>query len=419
MRDCIVSVLMSPDFLYRFDCATAGAGKAPLAKAVSLKSGQAFASQPLPDYSLASRLSYFLWASMPDAELLQHAAAGDLHKPAVLLAEAHRMLKDPKVKGLATEFTGNWLVFRQFETNNSVDRERFPTFDDDLREAMFQEPIHFMQDNIQNERSVLDLLYGNYTFVNPPLAQPLRHAGGGRRQRHLGQGRQCRQIWPRRHPADGGVHDGHIRPACAPARSSAATGWCRRCWASACRRRRRWCRSCPATNPRPTSRSARCWPSITRIRSAPAAICASIPSAWPLKAMVRWAMPAPRIWRAGRSMPPPPIRAAWTAPAWRACRSFIQGHRQDNFVGNLARKLLAYALNRSPQLSDESLVDKMKTNLAADGYKFRALVDTIVLSPQFLNRRVADAPSPAQARRTGKAGRAQADQDRFPQGALR
>ena len=84
------------------------------------------------------------------------------------------MLKDSRVKGLATEFTGNWLVFRQFETNNSVDRMRFPTFDDDLREAMFQEPIHFMQDNIQHDGSVLDALYGNYTFVNPPLA---RHYG--------------------------------------------------------------------------------------------------------------------------------------------------------------------------------------------------------------------------------------------------
>ena len=108
---------------------------------------------------------------MPDAELLKHAAAGDLHKPQVLLAEAHRMLKDPKVNGLATEFTGNWLVFRQFETNNSVDRMRFPAFDDNLREAMFQEPIHLMQDNIENDRSVLDLLYANYTFVNPPLAK--------------------------------------------------------------------------------------------------------------------------------------------------------------------------------------------------------------------------------------------------------
>jgi len=173
VRDSIVSVLMSPDFLYRFDLSVAHNAQAAPAKA-SLKTAKAYESRPLSDYSLASRLSYFLWASMPDAELLHHAAAGDLHKPAVMLAEARRMLKDSRVKGLATEFTGNWLVFRQFQTNNSVDRMRFPTFDDDLREAMFQEPIHLMQDNIQRDASVLDLLYGNYTFVNPPLA---RHYG--------------------------------------------------------------------------------------------------------------------------------------------------------------------------------------------------------------------------------------------------
>jgi hypothetical protein len=71
-------------------------------------------------------------------------------------------------------------------------------------------------------------------------------------------------------------------------------------------------------------------------------------------------------------------------------QSFIRDHRQDNFITNLCRKLMAYALNRSPQLSDESLVDKMKVSLTADGYKFRAMVETIVLSPQFLNRRVID-----------------------------
>jgi hypothetical protein len=84
-------------------------------------------------------------------------------------------------------------------------------------------------------------------------------------------------------------------------------------------------------------------------------------------------------------------------------RNFIRGYRQDNFVGNLCRKLMAYALNRSPQLSDESLVDKMKTNLAADDYKFRSMVDTIVLNPQFLNRHVADpASTPAPQAAGGK-----------------
>ena len=130
--------------------------------------------QPLSDYALASRLSYFLWSSMPDDELLAHAAAGDLHRPEVLAAQAHRMLRDPRVRALALEFGGNWLDFRRFEEHNAVDRERFPSFNDDLREAMFEEPVRFLMDEFQNNRSVLDLLYGKYTFVNAALA---RHYG--------------------------------------------------------------------------------------------------------------------------------------------------------------------------------------------------------------------------------------------------
>src|SRR5439155_5257948 len=90
----------------------------------------------LSDYALASRLSYFLWSSMPDAELLARAAAGELHRPAVLLAQTRRMLRDDRIRGLAIEFAGNWLDFRRFEEHNAVDRARFPGFTDELRRAM-------------------------------------------------------------------------------------------------------------------------------------------------------------------------------------------------------------------------------------------------------------------------------------------
>ena len=87
-------------------------------------------------------------------------------------------------------------------------------------------------------------------------------------------------------------------------------------------------------------------------------------------------------------------------------QNFIKGHRQDKFVENLSRKLLSYALNRSLQLSDESLVEKMTKDLAANDYKFRALVEDIVLSPQFLNRRIVETPvsqhQPAAPKPAGK-----------------
>ncbi len=164
MRDSLVRVLMSPSFCYRVDLVeAAGEPEAAEAKTIS--------RLPISDYSLASRLSYFLWSSMPDAELLSHAAAGDLHKPEVIAAQARRMLRDPRSRGLATELGGNWLDFRRFEQHNAVDRERFPSFDDDLREAMFREPIEFLADLIRNDRPLLDLLYADRTFVNSVLAK--------------------------------------------------------------------------------------------------------------------------------------------------------------------------------------------------------------------------------------------------------
>ncbi len=135
-------------------------------------------ARPLSDFALASRLSYFLWSSMPDEELLARAAAGELRKPEVLAAQVRRMLKDQRARGLATEFAGNWLDFRRFEELNTVDRERFTSFNNELRQAMFEEPIQFFVDVARNDRSVLDFLYANHTFVNPVLARTLRNASG-------------------------------------------------------------------------------------------------------------------------------------------------------------------------------------------------------------------------------------------------
>src|SRR5262245_41925955 len=149
MRGSVASILVSPDFLYRVDLVDAGQKSANS----SIAAGAAGAARyrPLSGYALASRLSYFLWSSMPDEVLLSHANTGDLSKPSVLAAQVRRMLKDGRVRSLATEFGGNWLDFRRFENHNAVDRGRFPSFTNELREAMFEEPIRFITDLIQND----------------------------------------------------------------------------------------------------------------------------------------------------------------------------------------------------------------------------------------------------------------------------
>jgi hypothetical protein len=132
MRGSVASILASPEFLYRVDLVDAGHKSAN----PSIATG-AMKYRPLSGYSLASRLSYFLWSSMPDEELLSRAKTGDLGRPDVLAAQVRRMLEDGRVRGLATEFGGNWLDFRLFESHNAVDRGRFPVFTNELREAMF------------------------------------------------------------------------------------------------------------------------------------------------------------------------------------------------------------------------------------------------------------------------------------------
>jgi hypothetical protein len=384
IRDAIVSVLMSPDFLYRIDLLdTASAGSA--IRPVALKTG--VPTRPLSSYALASRLSYFLWSSMPDDELMRHAAVGDLQRPDVLLAQTRRMLKDSRVRGLATEFTGNWLDFRHFETNNSVDRERFPTFNNDLREAMFQEPIRFLEDAVRNDRSVLDMLYGNYTFVNPPLAQ---HYGVPDVKGDLNN-------WVRVEDANRFGRGGLLPMAVFLTQNSPGLR-------TSPVKRGHWVVSKvlgevipppPPVVPELPSDEAK---SDLPVRDMLAkhrevAMCASCHAKFDSFGLAFEGYGPVGNARA-KDLAGRPVDTNVVYPGgsqgtgFEGLQTYIREHRQKGFVDNLSRKFLAYALNRSLQLSDESLVDRMEARLAAQQYRFDSLVETIVTSPQFLNKRV-------------------------------
>jgi hypothetical protein len=126
---------------------------------------------PLPDYPLAARLSYFLWAAPPDDELEGLAARGKLQDDAMLRQQVQRMLRDPRSRGLAESFTVQWLGLRPLGDTVRPDPQRFPEFDDDLAEAMRQEPVLLFDRVLREDRSLLELLDADYTFVNERLAR--------------------------------------------------------------------------------------------------------------------------------------------------------------------------------------------------------------------------------------------------------
>jgi len=149
-------VLVSPEFLFRVEQEPAGvAPNAPYR---------------VSDLQLASRLSFFLWSSIPDDELLDVAVAGKLHEPAVLERQVKRMLADSRSRALVTNFASQWLHLRNLDSI-TPDMRLFPDFDDNLRQAFRQETELFFESILREDRSALDLLHANYTYVNERLAK--------------------------------------------------------------------------------------------------------------------------------------------------------------------------------------------------------------------------------------------------------
>jgi len=408
LRDCIAAVLMSPDFLYRIDLED-NAGTASLKSAISavaLKTSSGVAVRPLSGYALASRLSYFLWSSMPDDELLKHATAGDLQKPEILLAETRRMLKDERARGLATEFGGNWLDFRHFETINTVDRDRFPSFNNDLREAMFQEPVRYIQDVINHDRSVLDMLYGRYTFVNPVLA---KHYG---MPPPAGVDNNDTNTWVRVDDADKYQRGGLLPMAVFLTANSPGlrTSPVKRGYWVVRRVLGEVIPPPPPVVPElPADEAKSDLPlreMLAQHRSNP--VCAACHARFDVVGMAFEGY-GPVGEARSKDLAGRPVDVATVFPGgsqgsgFEGVSTYIREHRQQDFVDNLSRKLLAYALDRSLQLSDEAIVERMESRLPANQYRFNTLVETIVASPQFLNKRNYDSrqTTPASVARKG------------------
>jgi hypothetical protein len=296
------------------------------------------------------------------------------------------MLKDERVRGLAVEFGGNWLDFRRFEQHNSVDRERFPAFDEALRQAMFEEPVRLIQDAVQHNRSVLDLLYGDYTFVNPVLA---RHYG-------MPQGAGDEGVWALAKNA-GRFGRGGLLPM-----SVFLT------------------QSSPGLRTSPVKRGY--WVVrrvLGEVIPPPPPVVPELPddeakSDLPLPEMLAQHRANPlcsacharfdSVGLAFEGYGPVGERRSndlagrlvdivaqfprgVEGEGLKGVQDYIREHREDDYLDNLSRKLLAYALSRSLQLSDELVIEQALANLKKNDYRFGALFETIVASPQFMNRR--------------------------------
>jgi hypothetical protein len=333
---------------------------------------------------------------------LAHAAARDLHRPHVLKAQARRMLHDSRIRALATEFGGNWLDFRRFEEHNSVDRQRFPSFTKELRQAMFEEPIRYLVDMAQRNRSVLDLLYGNDTFVNRPLA------------RHYGMP-ESRPLSPRPR-AERGRDEGadwvHVRDAQRYGRGGLLpmavfqtknapglrTSPVKRGYWVVRRLLGERIPPPPPTVPELPKDEAKLGaltlPQVLARHRADKS-CAGCHRRFDSIGLVFEDF-GPIGERRTRDLGGRPVQTSALFPDGKerqglaGLRTYLRAKRESDFVDNLCRKLFSYALGRSLVLSDKEAVATLRTRLAANGYAFGSLVEAIVTSPQFLNKRGRD-----------------------------
>jgi mono/diheme cytochrome c family protein len=157
IRAGLARILVSPYFLYRVERDPAG-----------LRAG---ASRQVSDVELASRLSFFLWSSIPDQRLIDLAAAGRLRAPGVLAAQVTRMIADPRANALVSNFTGQWLQLRNLESKVQPDILMFPDFDDNIREGFRTETEMLFAHILRQKRSAMELLNADYTFVDERLAK--------------------------------------------------------------------------------------------------------------------------------------------------------------------------------------------------------------------------------------------------------
>lgn len=358
LRATLARVLSSPWFLYRVE-----------------EPGPGPRWQPVSGYSLATRLSFLVWDSIPDEPLL--AAAPRLHEPAVMEAQLRRLLADPRSRGMAEEFGARWLGVRDFVANHGRSAKDFPEFTAALRDALAEEPVRFFEDLLVNDRPVIDLITADAVVVNDVLAK------------HYGIPGVTGPEWRRVEKVAAHGRGGLLGFGAVLAKQSAAA------------------------RTSPIKRGAWVVQMLGERLPNPPAEVPPLPETPPAGLSVReitefhtkdprcsgchsridpYGIALERFDALGRLRPAGDLKPGETRATLRdgtviddatgGLRSYLAGPRRDDLLRALARKLTGYALGRAALPSDRPLVDTLMKTMA-DGGRWSDALLVIVQSEQF------------------------------------
>ena len=363
LRFALRAVLVSPHFLFRIEVPRGAE------------------AQPVNDHELASRLSYFLWSSMPDTELFKIATEQKLRDPAVLEAQTRRMLRDSKARAFAENFAGQWLRVHELQTSAQPDANKFPEYTAAVRDAMAAEPTEFFHALLSENGSLLSLLDADYTYANETLAK------------HYGldvKGDAFQRVALTDRNRGGVVTMGAVLTITSyPRRTSPVL-------------RGKWILEqildAPAPPPPPIVKSL---PSSDKVRDGLSfrqqlekhrkdEACAGChkrldPLGFGLEtfdAIGRW-----RTEIAGQPVDAGGEMVTGEKFTWPVELKKILLAHKDEFARNVTARMFAYALNRGLESYDVPTVRRAAKALAASGYRVETLVMEIVKSYPFQNRR--------------------------------
>lgn len=385
LRGLLIAILMSPEFCYHINDAPDGKGV-----------------YEIPASQLASRMSFFLWSTIPDEPLLGTTINGDLARPHILKEQTNRMLMHPNIENFAREFFGQWLRYRDYLEKDAINAEGFEGYDDELRQAIFDEPVKLLTHLIQHDRPITELLNSDVTYVNDVLAS---HYGGVIQEnykaafaRPVGYGNPLDK-WRMVSGISEDQRMGLLGMAIILTKNSKGerTSPVKRGFWIAHHLLGQHFPPPPADVPELPDTEKDASGSIRYLLAEHTtnAKCAMCHKHFDHLGLVLESFDPIGRFRtedlAGRPIDNAvQLNDGETLKDLPTLVNYILEHRKEAFIQTFCRKFLGYALGRSVILSDQPLLDQIQQELEANEYRFSTLFNTVIQSPQFRMQRGRD-----------------------------